>query len=231
MATVGRPILGRVRPPLRGPRFLLGGLLLLLFLLPLLEEAQRPVLITAVITTVLVAGVVAVGATKTEIRSACGLAAVHVVMAFVSFWVDNGGAAFVAVIWLGIAALAVLFIYALFLVLRFVLRSRQISTDQIYAGICVYLMIGFSFGSLYYLVNILNSNAFSANTAQSASRGGLDLMYFSFVTLATVGYGDVTPASPLVRSLAQLEALTGTLYMATFMARLVSLHGTGTDQQ
>ena len=50
-----------------------------------------------------------------------------------------------------------------------------------------------------------------------------DLMYFSFVTLATLGYGDITPVTKAARTLAEIEALAGSLYMAVFMARLVSL--------
>ena len=52
-------------------------------------------------------------------------------------------------------------------------------------------------------------------------------MYFSFVTLATLGYGDITPVARFSRALSQLEALAGTLYMAVFMARLVSMAGSG----
>jgi len=52
-------------------------------------------------------------------------------------------------------------------------------------------------------------------------------MYFSFVTLATLGYGDITPAAKLSRALAEVEALAGMLYIAVFMARLVSMAGSG----
>jgi hypothetical protein len=221
----------RSRQSPRGPRFLLAGLLLLLFLLPFLEQARRPVLITAVITSVLVAGVVAIDASRREVRTASGLAALHVLMAGASLLTGLSTAAFTTIIWSGLAALALLFIYSLYLVLRFVLQSRTITGDQVYAGICAYLMIGYSFGSLYYLVDILNPNAFAPGSTQTAAKAGPDLMYFSFVTLATVGYGDVTPATAFVRSLAQLEALTGTLYMATFMARLVSLQSAGPNRQ
>ena len=56
-------------------------------------------------------------------------------------------------------------------------------------------------------------------------------MYFSFVTLATLGYGDITPRTNLARGLAVLEALAGMVYIAVFMARLVSMQSTGADTE
>jgi hypothetical protein len=63
--------------------------------------------------------------------------------------------------------------------------------------------------------------------ALNAADGGGELIYFSFVTLTTMGYGDITPIHPIARSLAITEALTGQLYIAILLARLVSLelHG------
>ena len=104
--------------------------------------------------------------------------------------------------------------------MRYVLKARVITGDQIYAGICMYVMLGFAFGAVFYLINILDPNSFAA---APPSRDTPDLMYFSFVTLATLGYGDITPRSNASRYLAVIEALAGMIYIAVFMARLVSL--------
>lgn len=105
------------------------------------------------------------------------------------------------------------------------LQANYITHDQIYAGISVYLMLGFAFGCIYYLLSMLMPGCFAVNNASLAGVRTPDLMYFSFVTLATLGYGDITPVARSARALAQLEALAGTLYMAVSMARLVSLAG------
>jgi hypothetical protein len=117
--------------------------------------------------------------------------------------------------------------YCIYCVSRYVLQANCITRDQIYAGICVYLMLGFAFGCLYYLLSLLDRESFAVNSTMLAGAGAPDLMYFSFVTLATLGYGDITPATKAARSLAELEALGGMLYIAIFMARLVTLYSAG----
>ena len=113
--------------------------------------------------------------------------------------------------------------------LRYVLRARIITRDQIYAGICMYVMLGFAFGAVFYLINILDPKSFAASTQSPEDTP--DLMYFSFVTLATLGYGDITPRTNIARGLAVLEALAGMVYIAVFMARLVSMRSTSADGQ
>jgi hypothetical protein len=83
-------------------------------------------------------------------------------------------------------------------------------------------MLGFAFGSAYYLFYILQPGAFAMSGAKPAAAVP-DLMYFSFITLTTLGYGDTTPVSKAARAFTELEAVAGVLYMAVFMARLVSL--------
>jgi hypothetical protein len=184
-------------------------------------EVARPVLLTAVFAVVLVAGVAIVDAGRSRLMKAAGLGAVQVVFTVVNVASENSavhlfaaGAAF--------AVNAVLIVYCIYCVLRYVLQARFITLDQIYAGISVYLMLGLAFGCMYYLLVILNPDCFSVNTAKSGGSTP-DLMYFSFVTLATLGYGDITPITKAARTMAEMEAIAGTLYIAVFMARLVSL--------
>ena len=132
---------------------------------------------------------------------------------------------------LALAATTVLILFSTYCVMRYVLRARIITRDQIYAGICMYMMLGFAFGAVFYLVNILDPNSFAANCKLADGRHRPDLMYFSFVTLATLGYGDITPQTNMARSLAVVEALAGMLYIAIFMARLVSLRADHTKPE
>ncbi len=95
--------------------------------------------------------------------------------------------------------------------------------DRVFGAIVLYLLVGliasFAYSSLY----ALDSGAFSK--LPSANGGDYDWLYFSFVTLTTLGYGDITPIARSARALAMLEALVGQLYPAIIIARFVSLQG------
>ena len=103
--------------------------------------------------------------------------------------------------------------------------------DTIVGGICVYLMLGILFGELCGLVEFLVPGSFAVAglpleevaVARADEARYSRFLYYSFVTLTTVGFGDVTPLSAPARSLAVLEAVTGQVYLAVFVARLVGL--------
>ena len=211
-------------PALRGCRFLLAILLVLLVLFPALEDMTRPILLIAVIASVFVAGVVIVHPGRLRVRKAIALAVVQIGLTGLAVSVTENSFAYLCAVGLALATTSTLIGYCIYCVLRYVLQANYITRDQIYAGISVYLMLGFAFGCIYYLVGMLDPNCFAVNSAKLDSRDP-DLMYFSFVTLATLGYGDITPVAKVSRALAELEALAGMLYMAVFMARLVSLAG------
>ena len=110
------------------------------------------------------------------------------------------------------------------LVLSQVLRKGPVTPYRIQGAIVVYLLLGFAWSAAYELVAGLIPRAFQLPESLAAGgRATYGLVYFSFITLTTTGYGDVTPAHPVTRSLAVAEALTGQLYLAILIARLVSL--------
>ena len=112
------------------------------------------------------------------------------------------------------------------IVLLQVFREGPITIHRITGAIAVYLLIGLMWSFLYHFIALQSPEAFklpaslgtySADTLQS------NLLYFSFVTLTTLGYGDILAVHPLARMLVMLEALTGQLFPAILLARLVSL--------
>lgn len=117
------------------------------------------------------------------------------------------------------------FAFALYGILRAIL-VKQASGDALFGVICGYLLLGIVWTLLYCAVETARPGSF-AKQAQRDVVGvaaGLDrgaLSYYSFVTLATVGYGDVTPTTPLARTLAWIEAITGQFYLAILVAGLV----------
>jgi hypothetical protein len=100
------------------------------------------------------------------------------------------------------------------------LRDGPVTTRRLHGGVAAYLLLGVLWAYAYALVAALRPGAFVGPMA--AADGARAFLYFSFVTLTTTGFGDVLPIHPAARSLATLEAVTGTLYLAILISRLVS---------
>lgn len=109
--------------------------------------------------------------------------------------------------------------------LRSVLTASSVTTEVLCASLAAYLLLGLLWTLGYWLVAELIPNAFAFSTGDKTLQGSNGL-YFSFITLATVGYGDITPVAKVARMLAAAEAMTGLLYVAVLIARLVSLQET-----
>jgi hypothetical protein len=97
-------------------------------------------------------------------------------------------------------------------------EEREITLHTMFGVLCIYLLIGSVFAFLYGVVDSLSSTPFFA---QHAGANGHNLLYFSFVTITTTGYGDLTAATDVGRSLAIAEALTGQIYLVTVVAAIV----------
>jgi hypothetical protein len=104
-------------------------------------------------------------------------------------------------------------------VIRHLRAERTVTLDAVYGAIAIYLLIGAFFATIDAAVGQLGSDPFFS---QLKDPGFEQYMYFSYVTLATVGYGDFTPATSLARALSVTEALSGQLYLVTIVAVLVS---------
>jgi Ion channel len=104
---------------------------------------------------------------------------------------------------------------------RFALRAPAIDAEHIYAALSAYLLAGLFFGLLHWAIAIAWPGSFSEASATSAHFPLSTAIYYSFVTLATLGYGDVVPRTEVARGLAVLEAVAGQLYIAVTIARLV----------
>jgi hypothetical protein len=106
----------------------------------------------------------------------------------------------------------------------FIFESKHINRDVIYAAIAVYLLIGATWTPIYGILETLHPGSFVFAANPNASMTWQRLLYYSYVTLTTLGYGDILPATTLAQSLATLEAIQGVLYIAILMARLMSLY-------
>jgi voltage-gated potassium channel Kch len=110
------------------------------------------------------------------------------------------------------------------------IQTNRVSQDTIVGGICVYLLVGLCFAMIFIVMTDFNPGALLQGeepilrSASDSSAHATTLLYFSFVTLTTLGYGDVVPQGDMARMFAVTEALVGQLYLVIFLARLVALY-------
>jgi Ion channel len=110
---------------------------------------------------------------------------------------------------------------------RRIVKEPYVSGRTVLGLLSVYLLIGMTFAATYILIAVVSGEPFFAQTKNAQP---VDFTYFSFVTLATVGYGDFTAANPLPRMLAAIEGLSGQLYLVTIVAVAVSRVRTRRDR-
>jgi hypothetical protein len=192
----------------------------IVFAAPLVEPGSRARLVPDVaVSLLLAAGVVAVAQGRLS-RAALGVAALATL---VGHWAYVLGPDLRHTLLGALSALSFCVLLA-FVVARRAFREGPVTVHRIAGAVAVYLLLGLTWTFAYETIAALDANAFvfSAPPATVAERSA-DLLYFSFVTLTTIGYGDVTAANPVARSLVVLEGLTGQLFPAVTLARLVAL--------
>jgi hypothetical protein len=119
------------------------------------------------------------------------------------------------------------FAFLIWLILHDLFSEKRPTIDRINGAIAAYFFIGLLFALLYAYVALVDRDSFSVASSLTAAASGNPLSlftYFSFVTLTTLGYGDITPVSDAARTLAWFEALVGQLYIAVMIGGLVAVH-------
>jgi hypothetical protein len=109
--------------------------------------------------------------------------------------------------------------------LRFAISATQVDAEHLYAALSAYMLAGIFFGLFYWVLEQIGPGTFAA----TGSFTRMSALYFSFVTLATLGYGDIVPRTDVARGLAIVEGVGGQLFLAVMVARLVSLYSRGKD--
>lgn len=111
-------------------------------------------------------------------------------------------------------------------IMRFVLNSEQITADKICGAISAYLLMGIIWSFIYTIFHHIDSASITvpAEWLSTNTINSYWAIYFSFTTLTTLGYGDITPQTPLTQSYAVMEAAIGQIFLAVIVARLIALH-------
>lgn len=214
---------------------LLIGLALLLFVTPFVDTFRNElgrtiasIVVTLLLSGVLIAAALAVSGDRTRTRAiTLIMAAACLLLNLVAHLSEEATVRIVQEI-LTIGFL----IHVVRLIVRALFQQQDVDFDSIAASMCGYLLIGVAFAVVFSLVMDINPDALSSNAAAQPSgitfRFGdqhtATTLYFSFVTLTTLGYGDITPVSMPARMLTTAEALIGQLYLVVLVARLVGLH-------
>ncbi len=200
---------------------LLAVLGLLFLSAPFIEDLPNGDLIEVMlITAVMVSSVLAVGGRRRALTAAIVL----LVPAlggkwFNHFWPSTASA--LVYLFAGIA----FFLFVVSNLIRFILRAPQVDANVLCAGLSGYLLLGVLWAPAYIMISRLNPAGFNmpAGPGGATAMDGFNAFYFSFMTLCTVGYGDITPVSKGARMLAVMEAIVGLFYMAVLISRLVAI--------
>lgn len=192
-------------------------LVLLVFVLPPIAPRDGPggPLTAILFSFVLVAGVASVMRQKPwVVRLVASVCLIALPLRWAA-WVEPGAG---FAVWSAATETFALAVLAL-VVLTMVLRPGSVTRHRIEGAVAAYLLLGLAWAGAYEWVALTNPGAFAGIGVTS----GKQWIYYSLVTLTTMGYGDITPLAPAARSLAVAEALTGQLYVAILISRLVAL--------
>ena len=183
------------------------------------EEGAASRLLNVFLVLMLVFSLIIIGDTKISFFIALLLGAPMLISNATAFvYTREGFSVLVAL------SSALFFIYVIVMLLKKVFASRVIDINIILGAVCVYFLIGVVWALLYGLVEAYVPGSYDVAGEQASSVDMNVFIYYSMVTLTTLGYGDITPLSASARSLAAMEALVGQIYLTVIIARLVGLH-------
>jgi voltage-gated potassium channel len=226
--------------------YLLISIAFLICVFPFAHENQKGVvLLQAVFLAVMGAAILAVRRSGRNLAVALGLGIPAICARLVNLFTPTSHAAS----FLLAAIVVVFFFWVLVVLIMDVFAGGSVSSDKICGAICVYFIIGISWSVLFGFLELAEPGSFIISTISKPEvRAGLDparaaadgfspmgshdlptiegsyFTYLSFITLTSVGYGDVLPVSHAARTFSWLEAVVGQLYLTILVARLVGLH-------
>ena len=198
--------------------FLLISILLLLLLSPFLRGfLSIKIMLDIFFSLVFISAVNAISSNKRNLV----ILSVLAIPMLLSIWIGH----FIEIQGLSITGSfsgIIFFIYLIITLLRHIFRQERINREVIFAAIVVYLLMGVLWAYVYGTIESIQPNSFSRIKDTMGDQRYL-FLYYSFVTLTTLGYGDISPITPVASSMAILEAIIGQLYLVVQIAWLVGL--------
>jgi hypothetical protein len=206
---------------------LLIALILLFAVTPFVEDLPDGDLVeSGLVTLVMIASLIAVARRPRVLMTA----AVLIVPAIAGKWLNHFFPSHVSPHYFLAFGIA-FFGFTIYRILRFILQTTYVDAEVLSAGIVVYLMLGLLWSQAYMLLGQLTPDSFRFEMVGNSDPGmdGFNAFYFSFSTLTTLGFGDITPVSRVARTLTIMETVTGTLYLAILISRLVGRYSSATQ--
>jgi hypothetical protein len=212
------------KPRLRPDLLLLLSLLLVILLNPVLDHGDwRRLALTALTLMPVILSTVRLSQIRMWLWPSVLLMSVYLVFLVASLIFHNR-----LISGLHWGLLAAFFAFTAVSLFSYLANSRSIERAQLYTAVSIYLLIGYTWAALYCAWDVFYPGSIQLGS-QTTNHQSV-LLYFSFVTLSTIGYGDVVPLSGEARMLAVLEGVTGVLYIAITVGILVSTYRRGEDQ-
>jgi hypothetical protein len=198
---------------------LLVSLLLLALVAPVMEVAEwRRGPVNVLFAVVILSAINAASESRNALLAAVLIAIPAFVLNWSRLFIDSAGFLVFSDL-----LLAVLLFFTIAVVLRAVFRATDVGFDELSGAVASYLLIAVAWAVSFRLIETMSPGAF-AQLGPDPQATFTQFLYFSLTTVTTLGYGVITPISPVAHILATLEAVTGVLYVAVLIARLVSLY-------
>lgn len=171
----------------------------------------------ALLTVIFVSAIHAISQKRKHIFISLGLVVPMFVGIWSSYWIKSIEIVMAAQI------LGALFVgFAISCLIKFIFNEKEVTKDVIFAAVIVYLLMAIAWAFAYLILEFFQRGSFSYPAGQTPDY--FHFLYFSCVTITTLGYGDVLPLSQEASSLAILEAVTGQMYLVVVVAWLVGMH-------
>jgi voltage-gated potassium channel len=201
--------------------YLLAGLIAYLLLGPLAREVfgeMDGLVLMIALSSILVIGIFSLQESRLLFGIGITLAVVAVLLTIMDFF--NAQNQILKLI--ALADVFIFFVISIVLGLKNLFDEGPITLNRLMGGICIYVLLGMCWSIIYMYLIWWHPDAFAGAVADTPDNPLFwDMIYFSFVTLTTLGYGDITPVEPVARALAYTEAIVGQLFIAILIGTLV----------
>ena len=200
---------------------LIVSLVALLLVGALVDEFRHPLghhIFQAVTVIALAAAIVGFRSSRLRLNTGIGFTVCTLIIVVLGILLDRVGLSY-----LHLLVLMFFYIWVTWLAARQVLFTGQIDRNKIVGAICIYLLIGLIWALMYLFIAQSVPGAFNGMEQVVWYENFADAAYYSFVTLTTLGYGDISPVTPVARFLVYMEAIVGVFYMAILVASLIGM--------
>lgn len=201
--------------------YLTFGIVLLLFVSAIVSQFPRlggHQLVQGFSVINIAVGIYGFRASHLFFRTGLGLVAVTIIILVIGMFMEE-----LKLYYLHLLILLCFYLWAVWLAAKQILFSGVIDANKIVGAICIYLLLGLIWAMMYLFLAQAIPGAFNGLEQLIWYDNFADVAYYSFVTLTTLGYGDISPVSPIAKFLVYMEAVVGVFYMAILVASLINV--------